>query len=82
MKLSDAIMDKQLQWQKEAILFCAAHGKRGGKFDTFKWANGQMMAEPVLEDGKEALPNQCITVETLNQLRRNGWKWFELEFVD
>lgn len=71
--LGGLVATKLAQWEREALLFCARHGAAGGLFDVYSWANGQLMAEPVLP-GREAMVNQCIPLESLNELRRNGWK--------
>lgn len=81
--LGNAVSAKLDQWANEALMFCARHGREGGQFDVYRWANGVAMAEPII--GYEtsginkgaaihARANQCITIEQLNELRRNGWK--------
>ena len=77
MKLSNAVAATIDRWNTEALMFCAMHGKKGGLFDVYKWANGSTMAEPVMADGSEARANQCIPLEELNRMRRNGWKVFQ-----
>ena len=81
MMLQDHVEAKIEQWDREALMFCAQHGRNGGTFSTFLWANGKVMAEAYLGEDKygavHGRANQAITVEQLNELRRNGWKIIE-----
>ena len=70
MNLSQAVAAKRSQWAREAILFNAAHGRRGGAFATSRWADGRVMVGPV-----GCLPNQEIPVEVWGLLRAQGWTW-------
>lgn len=82
-RIEGMVSEKMAQWAIEALMFCASHGRNGGQFDVYRWANGQIMAEPVIGCETKgvnkgapiyARANQCITAEELNELRRNGWK--------
>ncbi len=69
-------MDKMIdetrdRWGREALVFCASHGKRCGEFHVTKWANGALMAEV-----PGTLPNQAITFEQYVELVKNDWKIF------
>lgn len=80
-KRLEAMVDAKLcQWEMEALLFCAQHGRNGGTFSMFRWANGKVMAEAYLGDDEHGAvhgrANQAITLEQLNELRRNNWTIF------
>jgi hypothetical protein len=68
------VAKKLNQWKKEAMIFCAMHGKNGGQFAFLKWANGETMATPIV-DGSQALPNMCIPLKTFLRLANNNWKF-------
>lgn len=78
MLLQDHVDAKRDQWDREDLMFCAQHGRNGGTFSTFTLANGKVMAEAYLgEDANGAVhgrANQAITLEQLNELRRNHWR--------
>lgn len=69
--LKQAVSEKLNQWGREALLFCAAHGRKGGEFELNRWANGRVMAEV-----PGARCNQAISPEELAELRANGWRIF------
>lgn len=71
MTINQHINNKINQWGREAELFCAQHGKNGGRFTIVVWANGQRMAEP--EGGRV---NQAIPFKTLQTMIRNNWRIF------
>jgi hypothetical protein len=72
MNLNKMLERTAARWQVEAMLQCAAHGKRGGTFTVRPWANGRIMAEP---EGGTA--NGAIPVEAFDKLRANGWTFTE-----
>lgn len=68
--ISRAVNAKVGQWEMEAILFCAAAGRKGLPFVVSKWANGRVMIAPA-----GARCNQAIDMPTFNRLKANDWKW-------
>lgn len=56
MNLSVAVEFKLSQWNREALMFCAAHGRKGGRFNVSQWANGEWMAEVPNGRANQAIP--------------------------
>lgn len=71
MKLSTAVEATMNRWNIEAILFCAAHGRKGGQFEFNRWANGKVMAEV-----PGARANQAIPIETYIELHAADWNGY------
>lgn len=69
MTIASMVENTLNRWNLEALLFCAAHGKKGGKFELVQWANGAIMAQV-----PGARANQAITAADLDTLMHNGWK--------
>jgi hypothetical protein len=68
LKLNTMVEMTRDRWNREAILFCAMHGRKGGAFELNLWANGRLMAEV-----PGARCNQAITAEDLETLKANNW---------
>ena len=56
MMLSKAVEATQDRWNVEARMFCARHGRNGGKFVITTWANGQKMAGVPGARGNQSIP--------------------------
>ncbi len=66
--LKTAVAAKLSQWNREALLFCAAHGRKGGSFEINQWANGAIMVEV-----PGARCNQAVTLEDFAALKDSDW---------
>lgn len=68
--IAGVVADTLARWELEAILFCAIHGKRGGKFVTESWADGRSMVGV-----PDSPANTWIPSERFARLEANGWKF-------
>jgi len=68
MRLSSLIAGKRNQWLIEAVVFCARHGRDGGKFNVSIWANGAVMVEV-----PGARANQAIPFDVYVALKDSNW---------
>jgi len=66
--LKTQVAEKMSQWNREALLFCAMHGRKGGSFEINVWANGKTMVEV-----PGARCNQAITLEDFVELKNSDW---------